>query len=101
MADLKDLTAALWTANGADADIDRAIAEHFAVSSADFSSSIDQCRTLIAERLPGWRLHIGYAANGIFPYVSLAKGDEVFVAEAPTVPLAILRAVIACPISSR
>lgn len=98
MANSKDLTIALRKANGADAAIDRAIAQLFAVASADYSSSIEQCRSLVAELLPGWRLHMGYGANGIFPYASLTKGDDVFTADAPTLPLAILRVLFDSPI---
>lgn len=98
MADSEDLKAALWKANGADADIDRAIAQRYAVAPVDYSSSIEQCRSLVDQLLPGWRLHIGYGVTGIFPYASLTRGDEILVAEAPTLPLAVLRALFAGPI---
>jgi hypothetical protein len=98
MGDSEDLKALLRKANGADIDIDRAIAARFAVAPADYSSSVDQCRSLVNQLLPGWRLHLGYGASGIFPYASLAKGDEVIMAEAPTLPLAVLRALFAAPL---
>lgn len=98
MAEKEDLTIALRNAQGADTKIDRTIAQIFAVASADYSSSVEQCRSLVGLLLPGWRLHMGYGANGIFPYASLSKGDDVFTADAPTLPLAILRALFDGPI---
>jgi hypothetical protein len=100
MSDLEDLAAALRKASGADSAVDHEIAERFAVASADYSASIEQCRLLASQLAPGWRLHVGYAANGIFPYASLSKDDQIFEDEAPTVPLAILKSLI-CGFCSR
>ncbi len=99
MADSEDFAKTLRKASGADARIDRAIAERFAVASADYSSSVDLCRSLVGQLLPEWRLHVGYGANGIFPYASLSKGDETFTADAPTLPLAVLRVLFDSSIS--
>jgi hypothetical protein len=98
MADRGDIAAALGKATGADADIDRMIAECFAVASVDYSASIDHCRALAGQLLPGWRLHLGYGVTGLFPYASLTRGDEIHIAEAPTLPLAVLRALFAVPV---
>ena len=91
MTDLKD---ALDRASGADADLDARLADAFQVPAAKFTGSVEDCRALLAAALPDWRLHLGYGASGMFPYVVLSAHGRRCTAEAPTVPLAILRAAV-------
>lgn len=95
MSPVNDLKSALQKASGADAALDEAIAQHFGVPVADYTASISQCRALAEAVLPGQHLHLGYGASGIFPYASIGNGSSAYSADAPTVPLAILRAILA------
>ncbi|WP_431855304.1 hypothetical protein [Azospirillum sp.] len=87
--------AELKAATGADAALDQAIAEAFQAPPADYTESVERCRALVVSVLPGWHLHLGYGVSGILPYAELSNGDQRHVAEAPTVPLAVLRALVA------
>jgi len=98
-ADWVSLGAKLHGAGGADPRLDIAIAEAFGVPAGSYTESIEDCRRLVALALPGWHLHIGFAASGVFVYASLSKGEASASAESPTVPLAILRALVAMKIS--
>ncbi len=103
---LKTLRTRLEKANGRDAGLDRDIAKFFDADPngdtvPDYTSSVDGCLSLIASVLPSWRWHVGYGPDGILPYATLAKpipgddADEILVeASAPTVPLALLRAIM-------
>jgi len=95
MADWDELAAMLARATGAEAALDQALATAFAVTATDFTASVGAARTLAAEALPGWKLHVGYDANGMFPYSAMTQGDLHVEANAPTVPLAILKAAVA------
>jgi hypothetical protein len=95
MPDWSALAAALRAATGPDAALDAAIARTFAQPAADFTESVDACRRLAAVALPGWRLHVGFGGSGVVPYVSASRGEARVDAEAPTVPLAILRVLVA------
>lgn len=90
-----NLTAQLQAADGASTALDAAIAQAFGVPPGDYTESIEQCQQLVALAFPGWHLHLGFDVTGIFPYAVLSKGMERGEAEAPTVPLAILRAAVA------
>jgi hypothetical protein len=93
--DWSDLAKRLDAAVGADSALDREIAATFGVAEAPFTASVSHCRALVESALPDLRLHLGFSANGLFPYASLV-GDAVHVmSEAPTVPLAILRSLAA------
>lgn len=91
MIDLQD---ALDRATGADPDLDARLAEAFAVPAAAFTGSVEHCKALLAAALPEWRLHLGYGASGVFPYAVLTAHGRRCEGDAPTVPLAILRAAI-------
>lgn len=82
-------------ATGADSDLDRDLAAAFALAEAPFTSSVADCRALAEAALPGLRLHLGYGASGMFPYASLSGDGLCVMSESPTVPLAILRSVMA------
>jgi hypothetical protein len=92
---LDDLRALLEKAPGADPKLDALIAEYFGVAPGDFTASIEKCRSLVKQVLPGWHLHLGFGASGLFPYATVSEGAKSFAAEAPTAPMAILRAMSA------
>lgn len=86
--------ALLDAASGPDPAIDRAVEAAFGPGEvpADYSASVERCRALAARVLPGWRWHVGWGATGVFPYARLEHEGERASAEAPTVPIAVLRA---------
>ena len=93
----------LVAAVGADAALDEALAAAFAQPVAPFTASVEACRALVAAILPDWRLHLGYGASGMFPYALLTNAATRIMSDAPTVPLAILRSLVAakaCPAPS-
>lgn len=92
MSNDTDLAGALAAATGADAMLDREIADATGFALEPFTSSVDAARALFEHLLPEWHLHVGYGATGVFPYATASLGDRSFPSEAPTVPLAILRA---------
>lgn len=96
MADWGALAKQLAAATGGDHALDAAIAATFAQPPAEYSISVEKCRALIAAALPGWKLHVGYNASGLFPYAALTRDDVHLEAEAPTLPLAILRVAVEC-----
>lgn len=95
MQDLGPLAKALTAATGPDTGLDALIAESLAQPMADYSESVDRCGRLVAALLPDWHLHVGFGGSGVFPYATLSCGEHRAEAEAPTVPLAMLRAAIA------
>jgi len=101
MRDLSSLTKALAAATGPDRGLDALIAASLGQPAADYSESADRCGRLVLALLPDWHLHVGFGGSGVFPYASLSRGDDRTEAEAPTVPLAMLRAAIAALASSQ
>lgn len=93
--DWLELGRKLERAGGAEPELDRALAAAFGVVVAAFTASVPDCRHLAEAALPGMKLHLGYGASGVFPYASLAGEGLHVVSEAPTVPLAILRSIVA------
>jgi len=94
MADWQVLMAALANATGGDHALDQAIAEAFGQAPAEYTESAAACRALVAAALPGWKLHVGYGVSGLFPYAALSRDEAHLEAEAPSLPLAILRAAV-------
>jgi len=101
--DLARLLARLQQASGSDRDLDLAILRVLEPSgetsrtetAPDYTGSVPVSMALVRRHLPDWRLHLGYGVRGIFPYAALSRrADERFEATAPTVPLAILRALV-------
>lgn len=92
MLDLSVLADRLNATTGPDAAIDAAMAEAFGVPLAEYTESAEECRRLVAQVLPGWRLHLGFGGSGALPYAVISNDDNRAEAEAPTVPVAILRA---------
>ncbi|MEO1018086.1 MAG: hypothetical protein AAFY56_10380, partial [Pseudomonadota bacterium] len=91
-------------ATGADPSLDQAIAATFDRSSPDgraldYTASVDRCVELVHQLLPGWAWHVGFGPNGIVPYATLHDDVHRTEAKAPTVPLALLKAVTKARIS--
>lgn len=95
MADWDELALALARATGADAGLDQEIADAFGVAAGAFTASVGAAREAATAALPGWKFHVGFDANGMFPYAAMTRGEVHVEANAPTVPLAILRAAVA------
>lgn len=95
MNETPGLAELLARATGADAVLDAEVARFFKVEDDAYTASALSCRDLARQRLAGWRLHVGYGASGMFPYAAFSRQDERIEAEAPTLPLAILRAACA------
>lgn len=94
MADLAELSRRLGRADGCDPALDEMVAAVFGVGRKPYTMSIEDCRALVAEALPGWRLHVGFGVSGVLPYAALASDGLHVEAEAGTVPLAILKAAV-------
>ena len=97
--ELEDLLKRLAAATGADAGLDRLIAARLEGSDApdpvpDYTASVESCLGLIGRVLLGWHWHVGFGPRGIFPYATLQDSEDLFEALAPTVPLALLQAVM-------
>ncbi len=96
------LRARVRAATGHDDALDRAIADALDGGGSDvgdppgYTASVDQCIALIHRALPGWGWHVGYGPRGILPYASVTDADhsQRFEASAPTVPLALIAALI-------
>ncbi|HET6518667.1 MAG TPA: hypothetical protein VFG47_02470 [Geminicoccaceae bacterium] len=95
-ADLSDLLQRVRAATGHDPDLDAAIAglEHRAAEVPAYTASVDACLALVHRALPGWGWHVGYDARGVIPYAAVSKGRARHEAGAPTVPLALLAAIL-------
>ncbi len=93
-AKLDTLLKRVRAATGRDADLDRALARRLGhvpgETVPDYTGSVDHCVALIHQDLPGWSWHLGFAADGVFPYASIYNAHARFEAEASTVPLALL-----------
>ncbi len=92
-------------ATGADKQSDRAIAMEFRRSTTngeapDYTASVDRCVDLIKEVMPGWSWHVGFGASGIFPYALVRDATRRFEAQALTVPLALLCALLKPKVAS-
>ena len=79
------------------AAIERALAELAGQDSADppdYTASVDRCIELLHRLLPGWSWHVGWNATGVLPYATLHRGEQRVEAAAPTVSIALLKAVM-------
>ena len=95
--DLGSLLTALEAATGSDPALDRSVARALDAggeAGGEYTASVDHCLGLLATTLPGWTWHVGYGAGGLFPYAALTNGQVRVIAEAPTVPLALLVAIV-------
>ena len=98
-AALEDLLKKIAGATGADAALDRLIADRLEPGTPpeavpDYTASVDSCLALIGRVLPGWAWHVGFGPRGILPYATLHDDEDRFEALAPTVPLALLHTVV-------
>jgi len=101
--DWTELGKRLVAAVGADEGLDEALAAAFGQPAGPFTASVESSRALAAAALPDWRLHLGYGVSGMFPYALLSNATTRIMSDAPTVPLAILRSLVAakaCPAPS-
>jgi hypothetical protein len=92
----------LARATGPDPDLDAAIAAQFGGRPADpppdpppYTGSVDACIDLVHAQLAGWGWHVGFGPSGVLPYAALHDDTRRVEASAPTVPLALLRALVA------
>lgn len=99
--ELGHLADALEVVSGSDKQIDASIAELFEIEPAEFTSSAAESRRLSAQLLPHWQLRVGYDVCGIFPSATVSLGDRRHSSVAPTVPLAVLRALISAVVDQR
>lgn len=96
---LRALLRRIEAATGRDRRLDTAIAHAFGQghehgTAPEYTSSVDSCLALIARKLPGWKWHIGYGPEGVFPYAALMRNTTRVEAAATTVPLALLAAAV-------
>lgn len=88
------LIASVDGTNGADHTLDRAIAQAFQIEVAEFTGSVAAARRLVHHLLPMADLKVGYDVCGIFPSATIRNGSDLSSEVAPTVPMAILRALM-------
>ena len=94
---LSSLLGRLEMAKGSDRPLDAVIEEELRGRTGKapaYTGSIDQCLELLHDILPNWHWHIGRDASGVFPYVTLSKGQTTARANGVTVPLVLLTAII-------
>lgn len=94
---LQDLQRRLAAATGADRELDAELARGLGVeppSTIDLTASVDRCIEVIHRVLPGWSWHVGWNATGVLPYATLHNGGRLVEGSGPTVPLALLRALV-------
>lgn len=80
--------------SGADAEIDRLLAQVPGIEFDEFSSDAVSSRKLVHHLLPDARLRVGYNVSGVLPNAVLHDKAHCYSVVAPTVPLAILRVLI-------
>jgi hypothetical protein len=95
--ELQALAHRLDVATGSDRELDGELARVLGGAApgtvpADYTSSVDRCVELVRAAAPGWAWHVGWDASGLLPYATLHRGERCVEAAAPTVPLALLRA---------
>ncbi|MBR9970449.1 hypothetical protein [Magnetospirillum sulfuroxidans] len=94
MIDACALLLRLNAVGGGSQELDQAISDFFEQPAGAYTESVSLCRSLVARVLPQWHLHLGYDVSGVLPYASLSLDQRYHHAEAPTVPLAILRVLL-------
>lgn len=93
---MSDLETRLAVATGSDRALDaelwRLVEPWDERTPPDYTGSVDRALDLVHALLPGWSWHVGWNATGVLPYATLHHGERLVEAAAPTVPLALLRA---------
>ena len=92
-----ELSRRLEAATGSDRQLDADLARLLGQdgqAAADYTSSVDRCLELVHAALPGWAWHVGWNATGVLPYATLHHGGQLVAAAGPTVPIALLRALL-------
>ncbi len=97
--EISHLLARVRAATGHDVDLDTAIDAELPLDGGDapaYTASVDACLALIGQALPGWHWHVGYGAKGVMPYARVSDRTNTHRAQAtaPTVPLALLDALL-------
>lgn len=92
MADWIALEERLGKAKGGDAQLDQDLCVAVGTCLQPVTESVEAARALVLQGAPGWHLHIGFDATGLFPYAALTQGDTHVEASATSVPLALLGA---------
>ena len=95
---LQQLGERIAAATGGDDRLDRDIAALLdppdAGAPPSYTTSVPDCIALIARLLPTWSWHVGHGPNGVLPYAFVRQGRQRYEASAPTVPLALLGALV-------
>ena len=93
---IPELLLALEAATGSDRDLDTRLASlvDAPAPAPDYTASVDRCLELVRGLLPGWSWHVGWDASGVLPYATLHAGTHLVEAAGPTVPIALLRALL-------
>lgn len=91
--DIGRVRESIWQARGASGTTDQMVAKALRVDLRDYSSSIEAARGLADRLFPNAVLHVGFDALGILPVATLTGAGPAIAETAPTVPLAILRAI--------
>jgi hypothetical protein len=97
-SELEALGERVAAATGSDRELDRELARLLigdaSMPPPDYTASVERCIDLVHLVLPGWAWHVGWNASGVLPYATLHQGQQRVEASAPTVPLALLRALL-------
>jgi hypothetical protein len=94
MADWVALEERVGQARGGDALLDRDLCLAFGVAEQPVTESVEAARALVGQGAPGWHLHVGFDASGLFPYAALTNADIHIEASATSLPLALLGALV-------
>ena len=102
--DVADLAKKIGNASGPSENIDQAICAALDMDTSKditppYTGSVDECIALVKRILPDWHWHLGHGPLGIVPYATMTRDDgadgSIHVeATAPTVPLALLGALM-------
>lgn len=90
--DAVELNDKVKIAIGADKNLDKRIAEALAMQPMEFTADIEDAKAIVEHLFPDAHIHLGYGVTGVFPCATLSVAGRLYVSEAPTVPIAILRA---------
>ena len=92
---LKELKSSIDAATGASKALDQQIAETLNVAKRDFTSSVDDCITLIHELFPKAHWHLGRAGDGVSVYATIEDNGHRSESSGVTIPLVLLAVIVA------